>query len=231
MTQTLPSNADTRECHLYRFYVRHPLTGQRVLGYIGETVRQPFTRLMEHIELQPWADTILGWEVDTVTYPGKAAVLAAEAAAIRAERPLYNVRENMDNPIRVKPWDARGQRWARDDAAGRPRWVPPKERPGWVDEPRRRMPTNVDERRPVPRRAPVVARLWEPWQIKTALWSTSWALLTWTGWLQLTQWGALAGWWRFGAAGTLAAVLVWWSVARWTPGWKRWRRRVRRWLR
>lgn len=125
MTSVLPTPTDTRDCHLYRFWVRHPLTGRRVLGYVGETVRQPFVRLMEHIGDQPWADTILGWEVDEVVYTGKAAVLEAEAAAIRAERPLYNYRENLDNPLRVEIWRAKEQRRARDDAGGRPRWVKP----------------------------------------------------------------------------------------------------------
>lgn len=210
MTQTMTADADTRDCHLYRFYVRHPLTGQRVLGYIGETVRQPFTRLMEHIGEQPWVDTILGWEVDSVTYPGKAAVLRAEAAAIRAERPLYNVKGNETNPCRVKPWDAKRQRWARDDEKGRPRWVPPKERPDY--QPDRRVP------HPRPRATPVgsgVVRRCEPWQAKVGLWVGAWSAVTVLVWLWLDRHevlGLFGHRWHGLTAALAVLMLVGWSL-------------------
>ncbi|MGA3562653.1 hypothetical protein [Melissospora conviva] len=106
--------ADARECALYQFWVRHPVTGEKVLGYKGETARMPFTRLMEHVYEQPWADTIIGWEVDERVYRGKAEVLAAEKAAIEAERPLYNYKHNLGNPHRIEVWRAREQRRERD---------------------------------------------------------------------------------------------------------------------
>ena len=112
---------DARECALYRFWVRHPVTGKRVLGYIGETVRMPLVRLLEHVNEQPWSDTILAWEVDPGVYRGKPAVLAAEKAAIESERPLYNYEHNLGNPDRVEVWRAREQRLARD-----PHWRPAK---------------------------------------------------------------------------------------------------------
>ena len=136
------SQADRRECALYRFWVRHPVTGDRVLGYIGETARMPFQRLMEHIYSQPWADTIVCWEVDPATYVGKAAVLAAEEAAIRAEMPLYNYEFNLENPNRVEVWRAVKQRQARE-----PGWVPPP-KGGRVPRQRR---TSVPPRRRVSR--------------------------------------------------------------------------------
>lgn len=124
MTATLPTRgpstpvggpfADSRDCALYRFWVRHPVTGLRALGYIGETARAPFVRLMEHIQEKPWADTIIGWEVDDRTFTGKEAVLAAERAAIHAEKPLYNIEENLGNRGRIPPWTAKEQRAARD---------------------------------------------------------------------------------------------------------------------
>ena len=127
MTETIRSATGQRECRLYRFYGWDPRTGYttKTLIYVGETGRQPFERLMEHIDAQPWADTITSWEVDDEVFAGKPAVLAAETAAIRGERPLYNVKGNMANPVRVKPWEAVAQRHRRDDEAGRPRWVAP----------------------------------------------------------------------------------------------------------
>lgn len=114
--------APTGSCHLYRFWVRHPATGQKALGYIGETARHPFTRLMEHIYSQPWADTIVGWDMDEYPYPDKSAVLAAERRAILAESPLYNVEHNGANPYRIPPPVAQEQAAAR--RAGRPQPVP-----------------------------------------------------------------------------------------------------------
>lgn len=124
MTIVHPARGDVRECSLYRFWVRHPLTGQVVLGYIGETGRQPFERLLEHLATQPWFDTVVRWEVDERVFYGKAAVEAAEAAAIRAELPLYNYEYNLDNPQRIEIWRAKEQRWARDAQRGRRAWAP-----------------------------------------------------------------------------------------------------------
>lgn len=124
MTATAQQYTDRRECALYRFWVRHPVTGKVVLGYIGETGRLPFVRLMEHVLAQPWADTIVRWEVDPTTYWGKPAVEAAEKTAIEQERPLYNVEHNMGNPDRIKPWEAVAQRQARE-----PGWQPPVVKP------------------------------------------------------------------------------------------------------
>ena len=115
---------DERDCHVYRFYVRDPGTNyqSKVLGYVGETARLPFARLMEHIKDQPWADTIVGWEVDDAVYAGKEAVLAAERAAVERELPLYNYEFNLGNPHRIEIWKAKEQRAARDTAAGKKPW-------------------------------------------------------------------------------------------------------------
>lgn len=117
--------AAQRDCALYRIYVLDPHTNYTTvtLGYIGETAREPFVRLMEHLfgargePGKSWADTIVGWEVDLRVFGSKAEVLAAEEAAVRAEQPLYNVEYNGDNPRRVPPWEQVEQRRARDAAA------------------------------------------------------------------------------------------------------------------
>jgi hypothetical protein len=119
--------ADLRDCRLYRFYVTHPVTGVVVLGYVGETVRVPLRRLMEHIESQPWSDTVVRWEVDPEVFVGKSAVLKAERATVEVELPLYNYEWNQGNPHRVPIPEARRQREARDSARGvqSPSWDRP----------------------------------------------------------------------------------------------------------
>jgi len=166
--QPSTSGVDRRDCALYRFWVRHPVTGLRVLGYIGETARLPFQRLMEHVYDQPWSDTIIGWEVDPVTYRGKAAVLAAEKAAVERERPLYNYEWNLGNPQRVEIWRAREQRQARE-----PGWQPPVK---GTRVPRQRRTTSAA--------APTVttpawawAWEWTPQRIKVAAWAAGWLLI------------------------------------------------------
>lgn len=156
------NTSDRRDCALYRFWVRHPATGRRVLGYIGETARMPFQRLMEHVYDKPWADTIIGWEVDGTTYAGKAAVVAAEEAAIRAEKPLYNHEFNLDNPNRVEKWRAVKQRQARE-----PGWQPPAP----VRVPRQRSRRSSTGDGPAPGRV-----VWPRARIVAAVWAGVWLL-------------------------------------------------------
>ncbi len=199
MTSTLPRNPDVRECRLYRYWVAHPVTGERVLGYIGETGRLPFARLMEHVMSQPWADTTLAWEVDPTVYWGKRAVLVAERAAIEAERPLYNDRHNDANP-RWVDYDAQVlQRHARDRAQGFPPWQP------GARQVRRR--TGRPSRRPRvvarPRRAPRSVREASPWAL---LWLALFVLVAWRlpdglGW-------SSTAWVSAGAATSAVGVLL-----------------------
>ena len=217
MTATVPPATDLRDCHLYRFWVRHPLTRVRVLGYVGETVRLPFERLMEHIYSQPWADTIIAWEVDDVVYPGKRAVLEAETFAIQTEMPLYNVRGNESNPARIPPPLAIRQRRARDAAKNGPRWVHPDDR--GVDRPSR----NV-----VPVRTTGVSQWWTPVTIKVCLWSTVWVLLIsviWGEFARHTSWP-----WTTNAlcACLTSAALLGWGLWRRPDTWRLWRRRFRK---
>lgn len=116
-----------RPCSLYRIYVLDPRTNYKTitLGYIGETGRMPFTRFIEHLYEQPFGDTIVGHpEVDPRRFDGKDAVVAAEKAAVEAERPLYNIEFNMGNADRIRPWEAQEQRRRREAAKGNPNWVP-----------------------------------------------------------------------------------------------------------
>lgn len=224
MTQTYDPSVDTRDCRLYRFYGWDPRTNYttKVLIYIGETVREPFERLMEHIDEQPWRDTITSWEVDDRVYAGKAEVLAAEAAAIRRERPLYNVRENMGNPCRVKPWEAEAQRHRRDDVAGKPRWVKVRDREPAPARPARPAPP---AKAPTRRRANVRASR----RIIVGTLMAAWLLLSMMVWKAVEghATGGARAWW----SALLPVVMLGWGAG-FGPGvWRRICRRVRRWFR
>lgn len=119
--------------HPYRMYRFFAADG--ALLYIGITGRTPFERLMEHVCDKPWASEMARWEVDRRTWPNETASLAAEASAIRAERPRYNWEHNDGNPGRV--------------------WAPP------VRLPRQWRPSSVRRRRPAPVRGAASRRsLW-----------------------------------------------------------------------
>ncbi len=212
-----PVGGPLRDCALYRFWVRHPTTGARVLGYIGETAQMPFERLMQHIQTQPWADTILGWEVDDAVYAGKDAVLAAERAAVEAERPLFNYEWNLANPDRVEIWRAKEQRAERDRARGvRPAVRVNPVRPA---TPARRSPAEV-----------VLTSRWTWWT--AAYLSTvavSWWLLAKAD--VVVPQVVLSGRWHLGLALALPAAVVlagWWW---WATTGRRWWRKLRRWFR
>lgn len=116
-----------RPCSLYRIYVLDPRTNYKTiaLGYVGETGRMPFTRFIEHLYEQPFGDTIVGHpEVDPRVFAGKDAVLAAERAAVEAEKPLYNDEFNRGNPNRITIPEAIRQRQRREAARGNPNWAP-----------------------------------------------------------------------------------------------------------
>lgn len=146
--------------------------------------------------------------------PGLAGLRACASAG---QRPRYNVLGNEDNPGRIVPWVARRQRWERDAALGRLRWVPPEER------------------------APE-DRLWVParrrsWRVRWTGWHAvvpSWALLS------VLVWAVAGGMWDAVAAAVpearpavgwspVPAVLAAGLLVRWA--WRRgarWGRRRRR---
>lgn len=220
MTATYPPRAELRECRLYRFYVTHPLTGRVVLGYVGETGRQPFERLLEHLATQPWFDTVVRWEVDPQVYYGKKAVLAAERSTIGAERPLYNVAGNERNRDRVPPPVAIRQRRARDAARGVQRWVHPDDRGGQV----RAQPPQA---RPVK----VESKPWRPWQKHALGVGVAEALLTVASWIVLAvkAWWFAEAWWVVPAAVSVLVVWCWLGCPLTEKQWgRRWRKAKRR---
>jgi hypothetical protein len=189
VTATIPAHAEVRDCRLYRFRVYHPddmrlPPEQRriVLGYVGETVRMPIARLIEHLYDQPWADTIVGWDVDPRIFAGKTAVLEAERRAIEQEQPLYNVEHNRGNPHRISPPVAIRQRRARDAANVSPNWVHPDDRGG---------PT----RAPAPARMrPPVRRRWSSRRKHLTGIVVAWLVLAGASWIGLAVYRLVEPW-------------------------------------
>jgi hypothetical protein len=222
VTATLPPHADVRDCRLYRFRVYHPDDmhldpSQRriVLGYIGETVRQPLARLLEHLADQPWWDTVVGWDLDPRVFAGKQAVCEAERAAIEWELPLYNVEWNRGNGRRIPPPLAIRQRRARDAAKeGAPRWVHPADR-GVAP---RRAAAVVAERPQKP---------WRPWQKRLAGWGSGWVGTALAGWIAELYYH-LGGWKQTGITAATGSLLlmVWLMCGAPFPVGK-WKRRAR----
>jgi hypothetical protein len=68
------------------------------LLYIGVTERTTVARWAEHAKEKWWAPDIACWERDERIYFSEAEVLAAETAAIWAERPVHNIAKNGNNP-------------------------------------------------------------------------------------------------------------------------------------
>lgn len=91
-----------RRTPLYRLY-----NAQNRLIYIGITWQRLPARMAEHASEQPWWD-----EVDHATavwYESREEAAAAERAAIKAERPLYNIIHACTHPSRAPrlapgPW-------------------------------------------------------------------------------------------------------------------------------
>jgi hypothetical protein len=108
-----PAVSLSRTFRLYRFYDE-----AGTLLYVGITGRLPFRRLMEHVCDKPWAAQMARWEVDPRVFASEAEVLAAEKAAIIAERPRWNIAHNGNNPVRVTPMRPAPQR--RPSAPGLP---------------------------------------------------------------------------------------------------------------
>jgi hypothetical protein len=113
--------------------VRDPQTGElryRIrIDYVGQTIRRLETRTGEHLEDKPWADLVAGDPV--VLAEGewtKAERDAAEVAEINRLRPRLNHDENLWNRERIPLPEQLTHRWARDDAAGLPRWIPLEQR-------------------------------------------------------------------------------------------------------
>lgn len=91
-----------RESGWWRRFLAWLLGGWQQLLYIGITERTAIARWAEHMNTKRWAPDIACWERDPRVWHSEADVLAAERAAIIAERPVHNVVHNGNNPGAVR---------------------------------------------------------------------------------------------------------------------------------
>lgn len=142
---------------VYAIPTRDEETGRSIVGYVGQSAgvhrRDPETglplaRLAEHKDTQWWAHLIVHPEI-WIVWEGsctQAELDIQEIAAIRygvfhpgyglgpAQRPVYNIDHNMDNPRRIPPWKVR-------ERALKAGHIPPKRRP--LSATRMRLPSGT----------------------------------------------------------------------------------------
>jgi hypothetical protein len=196
--------------------------------YVGKTRQRGRSRETQHRDRQPFSDLIVGdahvlWEgictEDELDEMERHFIQDVEV------RPRLNEKMNEDNPRMIPKGVQRAQRWERDDAAGKARWVP-------FDRRQRSSLLEWDATRPeglsARPYAPTPSR-WKPWQIKVGLLSSAWLLLAVATWGAMTRFG-LSGTWRQNLlVETLtSSTLLVWSLWRQPDTWPMWRRRLRK---
>ncbi|MEU4558492.1 hypothetical protein AB0F72_08880 [Actinoplanes sp. NPDC023936] len=152
--------------------------------YVGKTRQKGRARENQHRDTQPFSDRIVGSA--RVLWEG----MCTEAELDEMERrfiqeppsgvrPRLNYLLNEDNPHQIPKWVQVEQRHERDDAAGRPRWLP-------ADERRRDSLLDWDGGQPIARPPAAVRRV--PWSSRrkhlTGL-AIGWAALTFAAWIVL----------------------------------------------
>jgi len=117
---------------VYGIDVLDHLTGQKMPDdYVGQTRQRGRARENQHRDDQPWSDLIVGsshvlWEgICTDTELDEMERRFIQDAEVR---PRLNWKLNEDNPRHIPKWVLLEQRHERDQAAGRPLWVPPDQR-------------------------------------------------------------------------------------------------------
>lgn len=205
-----------------------PATGAPRLriDYVGKSRQTMSAREEQHRDEKPWADLIVRFvELERGQWLDEE-LAEREVYWIHRIRPRYNDRDNRGNPERIeiwsparREWRQMEQRWARDDAAGRLRWIPPDHRAPAVAGSGPSAPdTGVSAHRLDP-------RSWPCWVQKVTLWSLAWLTATSVDWLVLDRNGWLpADRVRPLTAAMLPAVVL--AVSLWADR-DRWRRMIR----
>jgi hypothetical protein len=224
------------------------------LVYIGITSRwNPVRRFEEHVEQQPWADTIPLHDPVLVvaarlfilapdTYCCELHAREAERDAILANRPLYNYEHNLGNPERITIPEQRTARAARDQARRLPyedTWAAQFAARQAAREAGRLLAAGAAQ-------APVPGERW--WtragrrlrqtlrQVRAHRWSRAekaalgyslfWLVASVGGWYALARWLPVATTWRLGGvSGAIVGMVVLWRTA---PSKRRKRMRMRR---
>ena len=123
-TQIVPARPVHRPWYVYRFDVLY--RGEVVCGYIGQTTRTLAEREAEHRGDKPWADLIVGtpyaiWESDSCS---ALELDAAELAAIRDLKPLFNYQGQEGAKHAIPKWTQEEERQARNRLRGLDAWRP-----------------------------------------------------------------------------------------------------------
>lgn len=110
----------------------HPVTGRRVVLYVGLTTQRPYRdrdqvlrypRIEQHLfgsdyygtAAKSWSDTVTDWRFAHESWYFLRAILPAfEVINIRWRKPLYNDKWNRDNPRRIDKRTMMAQRAQRD---------------------------------------------------------------------------------------------------------------------
>lgn len=236
MTTTARSRQRTRyRGVVYGIDVLDHVTGRLMPNdYVGQTRQRGRGRENQHRDDQPWSDLIVGsprvlWE--GVCTDAELDEMERRFIQDVPVRPRLNWQLNEDNPQHIPKWVLVEQRHERDDRAGRPRWVPAKQRQRdslleWVERPGQGVSrrSSSSESRPSssvrkkPRRKRLPAR-----QRRLVGWTMAWLVFALSAWIGLAVADA-GGWQQTGVtAGVGSAALLAWlrHVAH----------KVRRWLR
>jgi hypothetical protein len=203
------------DCNLYLIFTRDPWkrTTEVIVGYVGETARQPLDRLLEHIRKQWFARDFRGFLVvmdpqtgEPKVFASKAEVWAEERRLVEEYEPPYNREYNGSN------------RWLVIDGVGVHFDLPPNQ-PDWWPDGSKAAPVAVQ---PTPLGA--FGRWWHsvrPWVIGAPVsWLGTtvlllWAALTWTHMAVLAamKGGALLAGVLVGG-GVAVKLLRWWLARR-----------------
>jgi hypothetical protein len=203
--------------------------------YVGQTRQKGRARESQHRDDKPYEDLIVGsahvleqgmWTDEELD--------EREVYWIRRQRPRMNYEHNLDNPDRIEIWRQKEQRWVRDDAAGRPRWVPLDQRraSSLLEQPTmiRYGSTQI-----MPERRLSAPRTWSPRRRATCIWSSAWLLLAIDTLAAFPHYGLSATWpMRTLCACLVPAAMLAWGRWRKPDTFKLWRRRVktfRQWMR
>lgn len=233
MTATYPARTD--EAYrgvVYGYDVVDHICGEIVHDdYVGQTRQRGKLRELQHRDRQPFSDRIVGgahvlWE--GICTDQELDEMERHFIQDVDRRPRLNEIMNEDNPHMISKAVQREQRWARDGALCRPRWVPYKQRTR-----ESLLEWNTPDRPAYDRASPVRQR---PAALTRAQkfaigWGISWLGSTITVWLLALLWHlGSVGQTGIGSVLFLPALLVTvWLLLLWNAG-KRRRRKVWRFL-
>lgn len=216
MTQTARTRTDARyRGVIYGIDILDHETRQVMPNdYVGKTRQRGRARENQHRDDQPWSDLIVGsshvlWE--GICTEDELDEMERRFIQDVAVRPRMNWKLNEDNPQQIPKWVQVDQRHQRDEAAGRPWWVPVEHREvvSLLD-----LPAGVRSVPAVTVRRVSATRSWSALKVNTCIWSGSWGLITVVMWGLSGRTGLFATWTGNALFGCLVSLaLCLWGLA------------------